>query len=473
MNQHTQNLAARNKFFRVSRQVISAMCIALCASPFAMTPTDREIGESLNTAMHDVLAHNDLADLEALSKILGLRFRVKSVDRFDDDERARYEMIALSNPHTMFASGLRYGALIDKSARQSQISLAFYPRACPDVRAWARSWGLDSSSGGMTDAAGSYDSIDPSERGSIAVRVTRYTGGACEFSLTQNQAKVVAYPVPGIAVRDSGLALARRAVDLVAFGDLRDAASTANILKAEFFFPETRAPLERSTKEWSVYLTHVIPNIDPRDFRYFANDTGWKRQPSSIIALPKELAERSVDLFFTVDTGLVCFSASQIAEELSKRAIAHSEKFLNEGVKLFTARGENEISLSATVVEGCVKGLHFHQITDAKHSLLANVDFPVAGSFAPLARKLNARSTSKLAAIVERTKSVNLSEVTIVQRRQEKMSGALQDSTAKLATLLKEALIGMGIKPEVITIIKTEYKNGFGQPGVTVKPIAL
>jgi hypothetical protein len=407
--------------------------------------------KDLKTAMQQLIAHGDLADTDALTKILGLSFRIRKVTQFADSQELRYETVVTESPSFVLASDLHYKVFVNKQTHQSDITLTLRPRKCPYVETWAREWKLEIRSSILHDGAGWSYFILPSTPNGIVLHEAQ-----CQLDLTQTQAKIVSFPAPMTQSRDGGQALAEQVVALIAAGDLRDVATTQRILQADLSV-DPRELRNGKLFKASVLLKRVIPGMNPDGFSYSANDTGWQSPPQYYV-LPQELSERRVDLALPLDTTWACLNASDIAAQLDLKAIPYGKQSKNDAETVFKILGENEISLYTTASEGCVERLWFHQTTDVAHNLSGSVKFSNTDSITK-SKQLTAEAKARLGLMMERIRTIQLKQIEIDQH----------GNAADLVRLIKDFLIEQGISAELITLSERPAASSVG---VEVRPLA-
>ncbi|TXT33066.1 MAG: hypothetical protein FD135_5561 [Comamonadaceae bacterium] len=80
-----------------------------------MAGSARAEEKDLKTAIQQLIAHGDLANTDALTRILGLSFRIKKVTQFSEGQQLRYETVITQIPSFILASGLHYSLFVNKA----------------------------------------------------------------------------------------------------------------------------------------------------------------------------------------------------------------------------------------------------------------------------------------------------------------------------------------------------------------------
>jgi hypothetical protein len=428
--------------------------LALLCPLAAWAATGPDTPAALNAALHDVLVHNDLSDVDALSRTLGLGLRLLKPAPHDPHVRDSIQAIPTANPTSILASGLSYYADIPNKTGNSSITLSFQPRSCPDLRQLASDWHQPVTEGMLTDAAGMSESTQWNGQGGIGLNII-YTSGGCTVSLSQPSPKALPVTAAQIPRRMSTKTLLRQVVDLLAVGDLRAITRTARIFHTEFVTAPDEMRRGRFYKGYAM-LAYVIPGVDPGLFYYSADDTGWVSPPAFFVT-PRHLSERMASLRFKVDTEAACFSASDIERELARRSINYvteAPPALDTGYadSIYSVTGENRLILTATSVGRCVDYVDFSQVTDIQHSVSTPIIFPVLTSYDAQSGTLSDAAIGKLDWLMARLKGVSLKSIEIqafhsADSTDEEKRGGLQ-----LAQLVKQSLLDKGVRPQHLQV---------------------
>jgi hypothetical protein len=317
--------------------------------------------------IHKILVHGDLADIDFLEQTLGLRFRVTrpvpSPYSYGDDHALHVLVTPTAVPKTIKVTGLNYESQAGAHDNTRIFRLVFIPVECPNIAMWAARWKIPSTF--SMDPHGYGSSTDFQWGGSHGIEVNAgyWAGGGCQMFLRQNKES----GAPFSSHTDSDLISATPLLEgigaMIASGDIRDVARAERALHARF---TTAGP--RLFAEYHE-LQNLIPGVDPVSFEYSVNDTGMEPSPfAAFSAVPPVAADRTAKLSLTLDTYHLCMRKAQLPSELHRRGV-HFHRLLKDGYDTDLIRGKNEIRVSSSMFNGCIRDIDIAQITDVKHSL--------------------------------------------------------------------------------------------------------
>jgi hypothetical protein len=345
--------------------------LCLDPNPYAYyVGADKIPPSDLETKLHQILMHNDLADIDFLEKTLGISFRVtKAVDMSaysTNDSGPHVKVTPQSVPASIAVEGLRYSSRTDQSINQTTFEFRFTPHDPIDVALWSAHWKARMTQVEWTHGAGRSEETDWGGEHGIHMSVNFATGGGRDITLSQR--KTTSEPFASHTDMDliSAKPLVREIIALISEGDLRDVKRTAGTLHAGI------NALSQSGPYWQWYtLETVIPGMDPADFTYGVNDTGLDSIPAPFMT-PAYRSDRKVELQMTIDTYHVCITRKQVEAELRRRSIQFVRKSPFADDAAYTVPGRNKIVLSAWTFRGCVRQFQLSQITGGSRARSAH-----------------------------------------------------------------------------------------------------
>lgn len=425
--------------------------LAVLVSATTVTVPAFSQSNDLKTAMQQILAHGDLADTEALSRLFGVTVRIAKVSETSASGTPihRYRAVVTQSPSFMYANWLRYE--VDIRDKETRISLSFRPRKYADLWAWAQEWRLQTKESMLLHGGGSSLTLLPPQTGGVVV-YSRLGG----IELSQTLPRVVTFPELAMDSRGKGQALIRQVVDLIGAGDLRDVTRTQHILQADFAVdPATlrHGKLYRG----AVSLNRTLEGWNSGMFSYSANDSGWGSMPSHN-TMPQELRLRTVELTLRPDFTQSCIDASDIAAQLDAQGIPYGMNSTTDSARTFKVHGNNAFVLQATSYDGCVSTLSLSQITDVDHAQTSPLRFLVADSVAKSPLRLSSETRSRLTRMVNSIRTVELQTIEISEY-----------DAAELSILIQAFLIEQGIDSKRI---KLNARNLGNTRSVEVRPLA-
>jgi hypothetical protein len=341
--------------------------LCLDPNPYAYyVGADKIAPSELETKLHEIFMHNDLADIDFLEKTLGISFRVtKPVNMpsySTNDSGPHVQVTPQTVPPSIAVEGLRYSSNTDRSTGQTTFEFRFTPHGPRDVALWSAHWKATIMRVEWTHGAGTSEETDWGGEHGIHMSVNFATGGGGDIELSQRKAMGEPFASHTDMDRISGKPLMREISALISEGDLRDFKRTARILQADINSRSQSGPY------WQWYMLEtVIPGIDPADFTYGVNDTGLDSIPAPFVT-PPHPSDRKAELQMTVDTYHVCITRKQVEAELRRRSINFVRNLPDAEEATYTVPGKNKMTLSAWTFRGCVRRLQLSQITDATHS---------------------------------------------------------------------------------------------------------
>jgi hypothetical protein len=437
---------------------------AASAEERTYTPTE------VQGAFRAVFDHNDLSDLPALAKHLGIEMRL--VHRNIDSQPVEaYDGVMTRNPTFIYASGLSYDIRLDKAENTTIVSLKFNFRGCPNLGEWKKDWGLKRQPVGMFHhGAGYYDQIE-STAFDVGFSITYYSGdyngGHCVGRLSQKFDRILTITPTANPQPISSTDLVRKLVGILVSGDLRDDKKIAHILQTQL--QKHEASTHRST---SFSLLTLLEGLNNGSFSYYMEDSSWK---SEAFDSPRQkLSERYVSLGFGVDAQLVCINLQDLKKELAGQAIKYEIKENENGYTAISVRANHLITLTVKTDTSCMIGVGFRQITDVEHSLNSPIVFTVPTQPSGVMKsQLSKEDAKKLELLIWHNKDVTLINVFIDAVYPETPKGLFKEKTIALADAIKDKLIDEGISNSIINISGIA-SNRIQQslPTVTVIPFA-
>jgi hypothetical protein len=409
----------------LARRLTSLLLLALAGAifPAAAISQGPSNTDDLKVALHDVMAHGDLSDLPFISKTLGIGLRLtRPESRRTPYARPCCNAIATANPAALYATGLSWEASYRETSavRYSRIDLTFLPRTCPPLGAWAHEWKLPLQRDTDPHGAASFEEVRwpvpgaraahdalPEAAGAsegIQLQITRPAKGGCSGQLTQIKSREVVLKPPQSVSQVSGGLSASQIVNVAEIGDLRDYLHVASVLGADLI-AEPAAARDGYLYDGHVLLGRVMPGTDPGSFQYYAFDTGWK-SPPAFFYTPPHLAERTVTLRLELDTEALCISPTELRAELQRRAPSYALR--NDGdAPIFEWRASNLISFGFHVLNGCVAGVGFGQITDIARNVRVPVVFPMSDLVDLQSHLLSAAANRNIDNVIYRLRTLN------------------------------------------------------------------
>jgi hypothetical protein len=420
------NGKGRNDLIR--HLLVLVLLVPLVAVADDMQEKDR----TMEDALHEVLVHGDLSDIDFLSKTLGLNLKLVSaeVKPLSSDDPQTIRAIPTAIPPYLFASYLYYDATVNAKKGTTWVSLMFMSRPCPDIDRWAADWKQKVTEGVVMDAPGFTAQIRWQGREGITLDFT-YMGDRsyCQGRLSQQKLTAVSFPKLHKRARIPGRVFVERVIDIVSAGDLRDYRRTARILHTDLIPVGTvrRGLLYQG----GALLGRVIPGSNPGPFMYDVDDTGWV-SPPSFVQQPRHLAARIVSLWLPLDTDTLCIPERDIEAELRRRSIDYRLEVSQDIAFLRTIQGGNMISIGYSLSGPCIEMFILNQTTDVFHKLETPTAFYVATSLDAQTSLLSLSTLDTIDAMVDRIKKVPIGEVDVA----ECGVGTAPDSEKKSVTLL-------------------------------------
>jgi TonB family protein len=341
--------------------------LCLDPSPWATFNFAQHPPSVFEEQIRQILVHGDLADIGFLEQTLGLRFRVTrpvpSPYSFGDDHALQVLVTPTAVPNTIKVTGLSYESQPGSPDNTRIFRLSFIPAECPDIALWAARWKIPSTFSMDPHGYGSGTDFQWGSNHGIRVDAFFHTRGGCQMSLSQNKE----FGEPFSSHTDSDLIsptpLLRGIGAMIASGDIRNVARAERALHARF---TTAGP---SVFAEYYELQNIIPGVDPLSFEYSVNDTGMEPSPfGAFSAQPPVAADRTARFQLIIDTYHLCMRRAQLPSELQRRGVRF-HRLSKDGNDIYLIRGKNEIRLSASMFNGCIRDVDIAQITDVKHSM--------------------------------------------------------------------------------------------------------
>jgi hypothetical protein len=432
--------------------LIAALPLAAVMATFAASEQSTPALD-LESALLEVLVHNDLADIDFLSKTLGIGFRVTAPVPapywFGTDDDRHVRVMATSNPPSMLAQGLSYTSEMN-GRHETPFELHFIPRDRPNITKWAADWKLRVTASMATEAAGSSEAIQFG--GPAGIELSAFLSTSGWYDVTLRQVRAPSEPFSSHIEMDlvPATTLVRQLGALIAEGDLRHYDQTAEILRT------TLNVDPRSTRDGRWYygnaqLDSVIAGIDPKTFSYRVDEFGWVRPPAFFV-MPAHLSQRTVDLELTVDVYQVCLSPKDIEAELKRRSIHYTLESRDSDELAYTVIGKNKITLWAGRFRNCINQLKLSQITDVDHSYVTPILFSVSKSVDKSSEKLNDAAIKRVNWVVANAAAVPLGGIDIIQFQGRVASESQRTGAIRLAQLLRDAFDDRGIQSNLLKI---------------------
>ena len=404
--------------------------------------------DPLKAALRTVLEHGDLSDIQALSGALDLDLHVRS-DSSNTGQLLQYTAVARKTPPYLFASDFSYTSSVDLAQGTTRVELGFRPRFCPNICRWGDQWKqrVSGSTEQLTEGWGTeeFDTLQWGGPAGIELAVSSNVFG-CSGVLRQEIPRAVTFPPSPARPGNLEADVARRIAEAVAGGDLRRVEYLSHSLGAELV-PHVMA----GSEDTGALLAQSIPGIESARVGYSAYDTGWTSGIGPLFRVPRQLAERTVDMELPVDTDQVCVVPASIGAELSRRSIPYTTS-KNITDLIFSIRSENLITLTATVLGGCVAQFTLHQVTDIAHSFETPLTFSPRDSLGTTRDSVGETAQAKIDVLALRLQNATLTSVEIVETRFRGVSGSELRDVHRLAVLVKRALIAKGIREGIINV---------------------
>lgn len=321
--------------------------------------------DDLKGALHDVLAHGNLFDVEYVSDRLGLGLHLTH-DEQQYVAGQNFLAVATTSPPAIFGNP-DYSLGLDPEHQRSTARLSFSARACPPVQELAREWGLGTSVNLATD--GGPSSVSMTWPGVDGISLAVSEGGPyCSFELRQSFKRLLPVPIAQAPPQIAPQRLATQIGDLLETDDLRDYLRVGRILEAQFIL-EADAQKHRLLRRGSVWLAHPIRGFTGF-FDYGSEDGGWYQRAVPLLAPsgPLHPGERRAGLSLTIDVSTVCLSEQQLDLALRHQPrvqVAVADSWDGQVHAVYSVRSlRNRVSLQVYYVHGCAEELTFRQKTD-------------------------------------------------------------------------------------------------------------
>jgi hypothetical protein len=306
----------------------------------------------IQAAFKAVLDHNDLSDREALAKHLGIEMRLDK-GRAHKDTYEIYYGRTLRNPSFLFA-GMSYHASVDKTQNTTSINLSVEFRECPNFKQWGKDWKLDIPIYKLSPHNPSSYLFFGKKDWDIGLMRGDSSRDGCTLYLQQNFNRTLSLVESPRPVRLANENYVRKLIDLLTSGDLRNDKQVATILQIQL--------KERSVSWEGERSFSMLSAIDGFSLSYFFNDSRFR-------GLFFKRVDRFVNLTISLDTQLVCIKATDLTEELDRRAIKYGyESDVKWNLVSISVRSDNLITLKLFSEDDCVSFALMRQITDVMNS---------------------------------------------------------------------------------------------------------
>jgi hypothetical protein len=331
--------------------------------------------QKVESAFHNVLAHEDLSDIGFLEKTLGLKLEVLKWEQPPVGARDSFETQAVASavPSYIHPYNINYRLYRETKDGAAQIYFGLGVKSCPDLSPWGIDWSRQvlKSEGMAMDAvlAVSSESIhwQQDAEGIVLERGTD-SNGSCTFTLTQNKRAALSVPKPPTTIPGRGTELLEQMVDLVVAADLREFLATAHILHTEMStYGEIRG--HRLYKGGAI-PDNLIPGTNSRYFRYDANDTGWIDMSILGVYSPPKRGPRTVSLLIPVDTAANCISPESLEAQMRQRHIRFRKETGQDHTApyLKTFQRGNDLWIGYDLQGSCIETFRLEQATGVAHS---------------------------------------------------------------------------------------------------------
>jgi hypothetical protein len=331
--------------------------------------------QRVETAFHDILAHEDLSDIGFLMKTLGLKLEVLKWEQPPVGERDSFETYAVASavPSYIHPYNINYRLYRKTKEGATQIDFSLGVKSCPDLSLWAIDWSqqVQKSEGMAMDAALAFSSESihwQQDAEGIVLERSTDSNGSCLFTLTQNKRAALSLPEPPTTTPGRGTELLEQMVDLVVAADLRDFLATAHILHTEMStYGEIRG--HRFYKGGAT-PENLIPGTNSRYFRYDANDTGWIDMSMLGVYSPPKRGPRTVSLWIPIDTAANCISPESLEAQMRQRHIRFRKEMGQDHTTpyLKTFQRGNDFWIGYDLQGSCIETFRLEQATDVAHS---------------------------------------------------------------------------------------------------------
>ncbi len=378
------------KFTRLSVLLATLSIVAAAPLEAVQGPTTND---ELKVALHDILKRNDLSDVAYLSQRLGLGLHSSNAQPAYGGTSSMH-FIASSNPSVIYGAPLGYDITVNAQEHRLSSLFVFSPRQCPSVLEWAKEWHVSTTSSVVVDVGGTALSVQWPGTDSISLSVATMPDHSCPMSLSQTLTKDSVVP----NVQASAIARApvlEKILRLLTIADLRKYSEVANILGSSLTVrPETVR--QGLLVNGSASLDHVVPGIDPEEFPYSAEDTGWAR-PASFGGRPLHLTNRTAELQLVFDRKAICLTALEVESAIERLAARIRRGATDrEGTLHYSVEGVNLLTMAAHFDGGCLLAVAYGQRTDIGHNPEAPLLLRVSSS---LERGTNSMTRSALGAL--------------------------------------------------------------------------
>ncbi len=440
---------------RCNSALAALLCLPLGAAADSLPPDNVSPDErAMADAFYGLLMSGDLADIDAVSKRLGVQLSRRRLSWDSGADKERIYAISSTVPHFLLP-GLAYEAFSYAQGTHTRIDLNFQARVCPDLNRWARDWGLQLRSEMLTDGAGGVQYIMGPD-GITILSVGQSSGSMCGGSFHQVRPTVVSFPPAAGGPRNSGNELVRKVAGLVAAGDLRDYRRVGGVLHVDFIPIGTLR--QGLLYEGDAVLGEPLAGIDASLSSYSVADSGWV-EPPGFVWRPRQLAPRTASISLSIDTEHVCIPVTRLQEELRRRAIDFQISDQHGTAVLHAMQSGNQFEISASRFGRCVESFNINQITDFVRSVQSPLGFFPDTALTAGGDALSAAAIGTLDEVMRRLRKVALRQIDIAACYSPLAVDAEKESASRVAQLVRSAFLAHGVRAKHLRI-----QGGRGSP---------
>lgn len=169
-------------------KLIGAALLLCLVAACALFPAAKP---NLKSAIHALLKHGDLADLQYTKAILRVDFRlVQYRNNADGELLPCCNAVAARKPKVLSLSRIVYPAIFRQMMQKTRVDLSFDPTDCPQLKPWAKEWNFPFEAEAEFDAEGVSEMIEMPNDG-ITLNLHHGTIGQCNMQLLQVTARHV------------------------------------------------------------------------------------------------------------------------------------------------------------------------------------------------------------------------------------------------------------------------------------------
>jgi hypothetical protein len=484
--------------------IVALLLVFAIPAQAQSTPDQQNQEQALKEAVHRILMRGDMADMDSLARDTGLELHLQPM-YLDFGTKA----IITKNPDYTYASSLTYGINFDHD-KTTTVKLQFAPVSCPHFDDWEvewhqkepliilseinvqRSFDWNDNPDLHVELSCKHDGKQLAEnRLTITQKYRRWvnvsleletSGGSCLYPGRLAMSIDDVLNVPSLtsaasSTKDLARELARKLIDVIEAGDIRNYSPLESIFDANFVaVPE--AIDANLLVNGSARLAHAIPGLDSATFSYHVNDTGWDVLPYRV-AEPKYLHSRQASFGADVDRSQFCLNPEMVENMAQGRGlniIVPTKE--SPGKQSFSVINErNLINISFELHNNdCVSSFKIEQVTDAAHDLAGPLFIPANIPSKHSAVGLDASTKYKLDEVAQRINTQKYYVVDIDIAQGDNAGVAERMVPRKMSKLVRSYLIAKHVASDRIVIhdinkIKPRFLP-FKSPGIYIDPSA-